>query len=134
MEILDIDDTAYTMDGGTVKVWFLDSRGQKHELTAVQDMIPVDEPSQERPHWRNGAILLDGMPVADTQQLERLRAGLGSFVDPNHQPTRVPLPKNTAVLGDDLNDFFTMDPESRQQWLLSKAVRRVDRRLEALSD
>lgn len=78
MEILDIDDTAYTMDGGTVKVWFLDSRGQKHELTAVQDMIPVDEPSQERPHWRNGAILLDGMPVADAQQLERLRAGLGS--------------------------------------------------------
>ena len=135
MKISDIADCAYATDGGSIAISFRDGAGRRHSLTAVQDLIPIDPSHHENPHWRNGAILLDGEPVADPEQLrqlaEALRAQLARIPE---RYDRVPLPDDTVVVGDDLADYLTRDEMGRRRWLLSEAARRIDAKADGSGD
>jgi hypothetical protein len=127
MKIREVNDCAYATDGGSVWVSFTDGDGRDRELAVVQDLIPIDARREPNPHWRSGAILLDGEPVTDQERLRGLGAALRVHVARMpERPNRVPIPENTVVVGDDLMDYLTRDPEGRRRWLLREAARRIE--------
>lgn len=135
MKICDLTDAAYASDGGSVMVLFVDDVGRQRVLHAVQDRIPIDEARAGSPHWRRGAILLDGEPVTDPDQLLRLhRELLDCAARLPAESNRIPLPKNTIVAGDDLRDYLTLDPEGKRRWLVSEAARRIGEKIADASD
>jgi len=127
MKISEIADCAYATDGGSIAISFTNDGGGNHSLTAVQELIPIDPRHQPNHHWRNGAILLDGEPVTDPEQLRRLGSALRAHVARiPERHGRVPLPDDTLVVGDDLTDYLTRDETGRTLWLLAEAARRIE--------
>lgn len=71
--------------------------------------------------------------VHDEARLSGLLIALRGFDDPTRlERDRVPLPENTGVWGDDLNDYMTRDAEAQEQRLLIRMIDRLEKNLENL--
>lgn len=131
MVISEVVDAGYAMDGGSILLRFRDSRRRRHMLHLTQTLIPLPR-RLFRP--RNGDIHLDTWNITrNAKRLVVLRDAIAAFLANDARPEQaVPLPPNSMVLGDDLNELMTKDEVGWERLLLRWAHERIETALAAL--